>query len=145
MNTGMMLTEPALTDGVGGGVIWNVLENSRESMEKEFGKAQLRRKASPAGGARQKSPPSSAAGGKKQSKLFSLAALLGGGKKSRRGGGAGGAKEWKTVVGTPPGAPLHVKGRAGFMVHGATSLSYEVRVGRSVGWLFARRWGMSCG
>lgn len=114
MNTGMMLTESALTEGVGGGVVWNVLENSRESMEKDFGRVQMRR-ASPGGVKQNKKSPT----GKKQWKLFSA---LGGGKK--RGGG--GAKEWKTVVGTPPGAPLHVKGKAAFMVHGATNLSHEV-------------------
>lgn len=116
MNTGMMLTEPALTEGVGGGVIWNILENNKEQMEKDFGKVQLR-KAAP--GTKQKKSPS-AGGGKKQWK-FSLGGVLGG-SKSRKGG----AKEWKTVVGTPPGAPLHVKGKAAFMVHGATRLSYEV-------------------
>eukprot|EP00903_Cladosiphon_okamuranus_P011176 g10547.t1 len=127
MNTGIMLTEPAMTDGVGGGVIWNVLENSRESMEKEFGRVQVR-KASPGGGGRggggktaEKSPS-----GRKLYKLFSLGSVFGR-RKGRRGGGGGrgGEKVWKTVVGTPPGAPLHVKGRAAFMVHGATSLSDE--------------------
>eukprot|EP00752_Nemacystus_decipiens_P003633 g3348.t2 len=120
MNTGMMLTEAALTEGVGGGVVWNVLENSRESMEKDFGKVQ-RRRPPPAGMTKKNTP-----GDKKKGKLFSW--LAGGGKKSGgggSGGGGGGAKEWKTVVGTPPGAPLHVKSRAAFMVHGATDLSYE--------------------
>lgn len=112
MNTGMMLTETALTEGVGGEVVWNVLENSRSSMEKDFGRVQLNR------GKQKKSPTSG--GGKKQFKLFSLGGILGGSKNR-----SGGAKEWKTVVGTPPGAPLHVKGKAAFMVHGASSLSYE--------------------
>lgn len=128
MNTGMMLTEPALTEGVGGDVIWNVLENSRETMEKEFGRVQLR-KASPRGGGGGGKPSKKSPSGKKQFKLFSLGGVFGGSKgRSGSGGGGrgGGAKDWKTVVGTPPGAPIHVKGRAAFMVHGATKLSEEV-------------------
>lgn len=38
MNTGTIITEAALTDAVGDDVIWNVLENSRTYMEKNFGK-----------------------------------------------------------------------------------------------------------
>lgn len=39
MNTGTIITEAVLTGAVGSSVVWNVLENSREYMERTFGKA----------------------------------------------------------------------------------------------------------
>lgn len=96
MNTGTIVTEATLTNAVGSDVVWNVLENNREYMEKKFGKVTWL------------SPEE-----KKKKRGF-----LGFG-----GVGIGGKNGAGTVVGTPPAAPDHVKERAAFMVHGAARLT----------------------
>lgn len=100
MNTGTIVTEATLTNAVGSDVVWNVLENNREYMEKKFGKVTWL------------SPEE-----KKKKRGF-----LGFG-----GVGIGGKNGAGTVVGTPPAAPDHVKERAAFMVHGAARLTDDVR------------------
>lgn len=111
MNSGMMQTEAALTNDVGAGVVWNVLENNRAAMEKDFGSV---------------------------AKTFTIVkkkeAKKGGGWKVWKSlGGSGGDKKKRggpPVVGTPPAAPGQLKGRAAFMVHGCTVESYEVHMRR---------------
>ena len=99
MNTGTIVTEATLTQAVGNEVVWNVLENNREYMEKKFGKVTWL------------SPEQ-----RKKKRSF-----------LRFGGGQGGKNGAGTVVGTPPAAPDHVKERAAFMVHGAARLTEDVR------------------
>ncbi|CAN0209843.1 unnamed protein product [Scytosiphon promiscuus] len=122
MNTGTMSTEARLTDGVGGDVVWNVLEDSREKMELAFGKAFPQRSKRDSGSKGKK-------GGKQQQQQQQpkKKSLLGGALSSIFGGGGDGgkAKKRKAIEGAPPEAPAHVKGRAAFMVHGAARLSYE--------------------
>lgn len=134
MNTGMMLTESALTNAVGGGVVWNVLENSLEKLVETYGKVALPNKSTAAAAAgNKKSKGKKEKKQKKKNKTSWWKRLFrgAGGGKSGGGGdgggdGAGAASRWKTVEGTPPGAPAHVKGKAAFMVHGTKGLSYEV-------------------
>ncbi|CAM9307211.1 unnamed protein product [Pylaiella littoralis] len=106
MNSGMMQTEAALTNDVGAGVVWNVLENNRAAMEKDFGSVAktftvVKKKEAKKGGGW---------------KVWKSLGGGGGDKKKRRG---------PPVVGTPPAAPDQLKGRAAFMVHGCTVESYE--------------------
>lgn len=102
MNTGTIATEATLTNVVGSDVVWNVLENNREYMEKKFGKVTWL-----------------SAEEKKKKRGF---LGFGGGTGGKNGAGKAG-----NVVGTPPAAPEHVKERAAFMVHGAARLSGDVR------------------
>ncbi|CBN79566.1 RecName: Full=Spherulin-4; Flags: Precursor [Ectocarpus siliculosus] len=107
MNTGSMITEKALTDALGPDVVWNVLENSRSSLEKDFGKV-----------ATTFTPiTKKVTATTKKKKTWKM--MLG------CGGDANAVEGPKVVEGTPPAAPPHVQGRAGFMVHGAARMSYE--------------------
>lgn len=108
MNTGSMITEKSLTDALGRDVVWNVLENSRSSLERDFGKV-----ATTFTPITKKAPPST-----KKKKTWKM--MLG------CGGDSSAVEGPKVVEGTPPAAPPHVQARAGFMVHGAARLSYEV-------------------
>lgn len=129
MNTGTMITEARLTDGVGDDVIWNVLENSREKMEETFGKVKLPSPLSERSKRNSGSKSKPGAGKQKKKGLFGgvLGSLFGGGGSGDGGRGDGSKnKKRKAIEGTPPEAPAHVKGRAAFMVHGAARMSYEV-------------------
>lgn len=141
MNTGSMLTESGLTDAVGGEVVWNVLEDNLDKIEKTFGKVTLpraagvnprernngrRRGRGRVGGSSNKTrrwrPSCFGGGDDSDSDSDSGRRCIGGAGASRRGGD----RRLKTVVGTPPGAPANVKGRAAIMVHGTKGLSYRV-------------------
>lgn len=136
MNTGSMLTEPALTDAVGGEVVWNVLEDNLDRMEKSFGRVALPKAASDKSRKKNSGRRRGGGSGSSNNKTSRWGLFCFGGdgdsdgdRRSNSGADAsrrGGGRRWKTVAGTPPEAPAHVKGRAAFMVHGTKGLSYEV-------------------